>query len=200
MADYSKAFDTVKFHTVLEKMNSLGFSKTFPQCIVNYPTNRKHLVQKDDKRSELSMVSFGVPQGSIMGPLVFNIYVSDLQASIEQSSDLTCHQYTTFYVHCKPINLRDGVSSMNATIEKLDKWSRDVNLVLNPSKTKGMLISTQQLAISHSLNKADVDLNVNNNHIDCVDKTKLLGTFTDHLNRMSTSNISRRPATQLWLH
>ena len=107
-------------------------------------------MQKNDKRSELSMVSFGVPQGSIMGPLVFNIYVPDLQASIEQSSDLTCHQYTTFYVHCKPSNLRDGVSSMNATIEKLDKWSRDVNLVLNPNKTKGMLISTHQLAISHS--------------------------------------------------
>ena len=117
-----------------------------------------------------------------MGPLIFNIYVSDLQASIEQSSDLTCHQYaddTTFYVHCKPVNLRDGVSSMNATIDKLDKWSKEANLVLNPSKTKGMMISTQQLATAHSLDKADVDLRVNNNNIDCVDKTKLLGTFID---------------------
>ena len=175
-------------------MNSLGISKTFLQWIVNYLTNRKHF---------LIWVIYGLfwcAPGINKKDLSYLIYVSDLQASIEQSSDLTCHQYTTFYVHCKPINLRDGVSSMNATIEKLDKWSRDVNLVLNPSKTKGMLISTQQLAISHSLNKADVDLNVNNNHIDCVDKTKLLGTFTDHLNRMSTSNISRRPATQLWLH
>ena len=126
LAYYSKAFDTIKFKTVLEKMNSLGFSKSFLQWTVNYVTNRKHFVQIDDKRSELSMVSFGVPQGTIMGPLIFHIYVSDLQASIEQSSDLTCHQYaddTTFYVHCKPLNLRDGDSSMNATIDKLDKWS-----------------------------------------------------------------------------
>ena len=106
-----------------------------------------------------------------------------LRSSLQvQSRDLTCHQYaddTTFYVHCKPVNLRDGVSSMNATIDKLDKWSKEANLVLNPSKTKGMMISTQQLATAHSLDKADVDLRVNNNNIDCVDKTKLLGSFID---------------------
>ena len=117
-----------------------------------------------------------------MGPLIFNIYVSDLQASLGQSSGLTCHQYaddTTLYVHCKPTNLKDGVSLLNASIKKLDKWSREANLVLNTTKTKGMLISTRQLRVAHSFDKADVDLNVNSNHIDCIDKTKLLGTFID---------------------
>ena len=68
---------------------------------------------------------------------------------------------------------------MNATINKFDKWSKEANLVLNPSKTKRMLISTQQLATAHCLDKTDEDLRVNNNHIDCVDKTKQLGTFID---------------------
>ena len=48
LADYSKAFDTIKFKTVLEKMNSLGFSKSFLQWTVNYLTNRKHFVQIDN--------------------------------------------------------------------------------------------------------------------------------------------------------
>ena len=57
--------------------------------------------------------------------------------------------------------------------------AKEANLVLNPIKTKGMMISTQQLATAHSLDKADVDLKVNNNNIDCEDKTKLLGIFID---------------------
>ena len=89
LADYSKAFETIKFTTVLGKINSLGFSKLFLHWTVNYLTNRKHFVQIDDKRSEMSMVYFGVLQGSILGTVIFNIYVSDPQACIGQSSDLT---------------------------------------------------------------------------------------------------------------
>ena len=88
MADYSKAFDTIKFRTVLSILNDFGFSKDYLKWTVNYLTGRKHFVQVDDKKSNCCNVSFGGPQGSIMGPLIFNLYVPDLPSCIP---DASCH-------------------------------------------------------------------------------------------------------------
>ena len=78
LADFSKAFDTIKHKTVLEKLGLLGFSKDYLKWTVHYLTDRKHFVQIDDNKSEYCTINFGVPQGSIMGPLIFNLYVADL--------------------------------------------------------------------------------------------------------------------------
>ena len=68
-ADYSKAFDTVRFSTVLKKMHRLGFSGSFRQWMINYLSARHNFVQIDDRRSDMAHVAFGVPQGSILGPV-----------------------------------------------------------------------------------------------------------------------------------
>ena len=88
-ADYSKAFDTaVCFKTVLTKMYALGFSNEFLTWMVHYLSDRRQFVQIDDKTSSIDTVLFGVPQGSILGPFIFNLYVSDLQKHIK----CTCYQ------------------------------------------------------------------------------------------------------------
>ncbi len=89
LADFSKAFDTIKYKTVLTKLSQLGFSNDYLKWTVNYLTGRRHFVQIDDKTSGLCPVNFGVPQGSILGPLIFNLYVADLQSYVEGK----CHQY-----------------------------------------------------------------------------------------------------------
>ena len=103
-ADYSKAFDTVQFKDLLRKIHCMGFSKTFLLWVYNYLTQRRQFVQIDDRSSEMAPVHFGVPQGSILGPgpwsillpVLFNLYVADLQGML----DYPCCQYaddTTFY-------------------------------------------------------------------------------------------------------
>ena len=82
MADYSKSFDTVNFKTVLRKRNHLGFSNNFMKWMATYLFNRRQFVQIDQHQSKTAAVQFGVPQGSILGPIIFNLYVSDLKESI----------------------------------------------------------------------------------------------------------------------
>lgn len=77
-ADYSKAFDTVQFKSVLTKMRNLGFSKKFLLLMVDYLTDRRQMVQIDDRKSDIATVEFGVPQDSFLGSLIFNLYVADL--------------------------------------------------------------------------------------------------------------------------
>ena len=77
-ANFPKAFDTVNYSTVLRKLHVIGFSRTSLNWVMNYLTSRKHFVQINDKQSDLASARFGVPQGSILGPVLFNLYVNDL--------------------------------------------------------------------------------------------------------------------------
>ena len=128
-ADYSKAFDTVQFKAVLTKMHGMGFSHTFLQWMVNYLTDRKQFVQIDDKSSEAAIVKFGVPQGWILDPVIFNLYVADLQDIL----NCPCYQYadeTTFYCHSKPTDLNNCVNNINKDLSLLGEYSQRSNLAL----------------------------------------------------------------------
>ena len=90
LADYSKAFDTVGFQSIITKLHKLNFSKSFLMWVLNYMSNREQFVQTDDRTSSMT-VDFGIPQGSILGPLFYNLYVADLQENIDKQ--VTCFQY-----------------------------------------------------------------------------------------------------------
>ena len=120
-ADFSKAFDTVDYSVVIRKLHNISFSKQALRWSLSYLTDRQQFVQVNDKQSQFMDVQSGVPQGSILGPVLFNLYVNDMQNSIQDG--FNCHQYaddTTLYQHCKPKCLQTCILNMNENMNNLE--------------------------------------------------------------------------------
>ena len=127
----------------------------------------------DDETSDRRRVNIGVPQGSIMEPVIFNLYVADIHAHV----NMQCHQYadnTTLYVQCKQSNLESCKRDLNNSLCNLEEWSSNANLVINPSKTKMMVLSTKEWSSARALEDLNMKIAVNNENIERVPSTKLL--------------------------
>ena len=193
LADFSKAFDTIDYKTLIYKMHALKFSNSFLKWLLNYLDNRHQFVQVDDKMSELMLTKFGVPQGSILGPVLFNLYVTDLQGEMEQP----CFQYaddTTIVVQGRLKNRCSLENAMNNDLVKLNSWSVCANLALNPRKTKVMVLSTKQLSRHHNIDDYSPSLKIGQQQIVREKSAKLLGVILDqhllweeHVNKVTSS-------------
>ena len=185
LTDFSKAFDTVDFVAFLQKLHKLNFSKEALKFILSYLTDRKQFVQIDDKISSNKTVKFGVPQGSILGPVIFNIYVSDMNTVCEGS---TCLQYaddSNIYNHCKPADIPESITKLQTNISEVHKWSKSKNLIFNPDKTKFM-ISTKKSQARYTKYTFQAD---NEIILERTEATKILGVnFQQQLNWNSQVN------------
>ena len=126
LADFSKAFDTVCFKTTLKKFYILVFSKNylkqFSLAIRLVEQNSYKLMTLNQAHLKLSQ--FGIPQGSILGPMIFNLYVSDLGDNLDPST--SCSQYaddTSLYTHCAVRELESPTYDLNESLTELGSWS-----------------------------------------------------------------------------
>lgn len=136
--DFRKAFDSVPHQELLWKLWYMGITGPLWFWFRNYLTEREHFVSIDGKASELLPVISGVPQGSILGPLLFLIYVNDLPAAISYSSIYMFADDTKLIAPFAPGH---GSLELQEDLLALQEWCRKWKLQLNIKKCVAILFS-----------------------------------------------------------
>lgn len=143
--DLSKAFDLVNHKILLDKLEMYGLRGVSWKWFMSYLTNRSHYVEIENRRSHELPCSIGVPQGSILGPLLYIIYVNDF-------SNKNCIMYaddTSLLVSSNSIG--SLVEKANVQIREATSWYVNNNLILNDTKSVIMRFDLSCKTIDHSL-------------------------------------------------
>lgn len=144
--DFSRAFDTVNHAVVLGKIAAAGFSGDAQGWFGSYLGGRMQRVcdPVSGALSGAEAVSSGVPQGSVLGPLLFSLYVSDFGSCIEHCKYSFYADDLMIYLHCLPSDLRAGMIRVNEDIRRIGGWARSLDLVLNVDKMQAIIFGSSR--------------------------------------------------------
>ena len=170
--DFSKAFDTINFQILLDKMQFYGIRGTPLLWIKNYLTPRTQYVVYDNIMSEAETTKTGVPQGSILGPLFFLIYINDLYKVSKNLHPLMYADDSNLFISGH--NSNELIEIANSDLNKICQWINANKLSLNLNKTKYMLFSK-----SKTVDNPIDPLLIDNDPIQRTKTIKFLGYMID---------------------
>ena len=169
--DLSKAFDTINHNTLLKKLEHYGIRGVALEWFRNYLHDRKQYVSYNGEISSQQDVTCGVPQGSVLGPLLFIIYTNDLPNALRDSRCILFADDTTIYYTSDDLNTTATILSNE--LEQLTEWFRANKLSLNATKTNYIIFNKTQLVLP------DIELKIGTDRINRVYNTKFLGVYID---------------------
>ena len=170
--DLSKAFDSLYHDILLNKLQHYGLCDVAQNLLKSYLTNRKQFVQYNEHSSDMKYTHNGVPQGSILGPLLFLIYINDLPNSSNLFNFLMYADDTTLYCCLEDIASEDKAHTLNIELERVHSWLNANRLTLNVNKTKYMLFCKRR-----NNHTTELTLRLNNNDIQSVTEFNFLGLY-----------------------
>ena len=140
--DIKKAFDSVNHKILLTKLYRYGFRSNAFDLIASFLSNRTQSVLIQNSISTPLPIECGVPQGSVLGPLLFLLFINDLPSISNFSSSLFADDACLFLCNSSPTNLEIQV---NSELAKISNWFKNNKLTLNYNKTFYMIFSTKKI-------------------------------------------------------
>src|SRR6218665_1606803 len=128
--DFAKAFDKVPHKRLIRKMQACGIRGSVLQWIIKWLKNRRQRVRIRGKDSKWINITSGVPQGSVLGPLLFVIYINDIDGGIVSKIS----KFADDTKLCARVNNEEDANALRGDLDKLHKWSRDWNMPFNMDK------------------------------------------------------------------
>ena len=191
--DLTKAFDTIDHSILIQKLRYYGFNEMSLNLMQSYLTGRVQYVQMNDVKSNYCSVTTGIPQGSILGPLLFIIYMNDIAEASDLFDFILYADDTSLTTTIKVIMKKDKdlQMSVNTELNKIKVWLDLNKLSLNIKKTKYMVF--------HTINKRipKFDIQIEGVNIEKVSEFNFLGITIDdqlkwnkHIDKIS-NKISR---------
>jgi Reverse transcriptase (RNA-dependent DNA polymerase) len=177
LLDFSKAFDLVNHKILLKKLKYLNFSTSALAFFTAYLEQRSQSVHIDSGKSSWTYVPLGVPQGSILGPLLFTIYINDLSRCLKVCSYHLYADDLQIYLPGKARNIGNIIELINSDLQSVSDWAKFNLLKLNPDKTLSILIGTSRMLQNLPQNVEKVTLN--GIGIDYSSKVRNLGLIVD---------------------
>ena len=174
--DLQKAFDTVDHNILLKKLNHYGVRDITNKWFKSYLTNRKQYVSLSGIDSNIANIEFGVPQGSVLGPLLFLIYINDLHVAIKYSKTRHFADDTNLLINNN--SLKQLNKHLNLDLRRLCNWLKANKISLNCSKTELIIFRHPNKKLNY-----DLKIKINGKKLIPSKSVKYLGIYIDtHLN------------------
>ena len=182
--DFSKAFDRVWHRGLIHKMKSYGIKGNLLLWFQNYLQGRKQKVVVKDSESTLSNISSGVPQGSVLGPLMFLIYINDIGQNLLSLGRLFADDTSLGYSSDDEITIKNVIDH---DLSELSNWSSRWLMSFNPDKTEIMLFSNVEIQNNLTLSFNGKCIPVTNSHKHLGVTFSSDGKWNEHIDNIVSS-------------
>lgn len=174
--DLQRAFETVDRSLLVRKLEGFGVVDDALQWMISYLGDRRQKLKFNGILSDTVQSDLGVPQGSVLGPLLFLLYIDDIT---HVAGNCSIHLFADdILIYCAFDNVREVAVTINQTLEQVHKWCSYNSMKVNTKKTKFMIIGADRHY--KSFNGGSMKVNLAGTDIEVVRKFRYLGVIVDY--------------------